>query len=358
MRKKLIGIFVCMLLIATAIPSFGTKTEPKSIDITNSDNNQVLCKEKIFKNAASQTTTGLYHTYAEMTVLLQSLAENHSDIMSLVSLGTTFEGRDLWMVKLSDNVNQEEDEPGVLFMGAHHGNEKPSYEVLIYFIEFMIENYENNTNDVREVINKTQIFILPMVNPDGVEAGTRKNTEPNYGPFGFKSEVTSIGVDLNRNYGYKWFLLFFFPRWYLGSTDYHDTSDVYRGERPFSEKETQAIRGFMDTHEIALCITYHTCGELVMYGWSYTTRPIKDQALAISIGENITRINNYKLEPETDLYPTLGDACDWLYGEHNVLAFTIELAKTFAPSNPTVLEKICSTHANVNLYVCQRSESL
>ena len=221
MRKKIIGIFVCMLLLTTCvIPVMGAHFLKKN-------NNDISSYLKEIKNpAVSETPTGLYHTYDEMTVLLQNLAENHSDIMSLTSIGKTYEGRELWMVKLSDNVNQEEDEPGVLLMGAHHGNEKPSYEVLIYFIEFMIENYENNTNDVREVINNTQIFILPMVNPDGVEAGTRKNTEPNYGPFGFKSEVTSIGVDVNRNYGYKWFLLFFFPQWYLGSTDYHDTSEV------------------------------------------------------------------------------------------------------------------------------------
>jgi carboxypeptidase T len=303
-------------------------------------------------------TNGLYHTYDEMTVLLQSLVENHSDILSFTSLGTTYEGRDLWMVKLSDNVDQEEDEPGVLLMGAHHGNEKPSYEVLIYFLLFMIENYENNTNGVREVINNTQIFIVPMVNPDGVEAGTRKNREPNHGPFGFQKNETSVGVDLNRNYGHRWFLLFFFPRLYLGATDYHDISEVYRGERPFSEAETQAIRGFIETHKITICITYHTYGELVLYPWGFTTLPVKDQPVFVSIGENITRINNYTFSQSIGLYPTLGDACDWLYARHDVLAFTIELGKNQAPSDPEVLAQICSTHADVNLYVCQRAESL
>ncbi|MEE8565364.1 MAG: M14 family zinc carboxypeptidase [Candidatus Thermoplasmatota archaeon] len=42
--------------------------------------------------------------------------------MKLESIGYTFEGRDIWMIKLSDNVNQNENEPGVLFMWAHHGN--------------------------------------------------------------------------------------------------------------------------------------------------------------------------------------------------------------------------------------------
>jgi len=82
-----------------------------------------------------------YYNYSSMTQLFHELLLNNSDIMSLSSLGKTHEGRDIWMVKLSDNVDIDEDEPGVLLMGAHHGNEKPSFEVLIFFIQHMLENY-------------------------------------------------------------------------------------------------------------------------------------------------------------------------------------------------------------------------
>jgi hypothetical protein len=153
-------------------------------------------------------------------------------------------------------------------------------------------------------------------------------------------------------------LLFFFPRIYQRATSYHDSSEVYRGEHPFSENETTAIKGFIDTHTITICLTYHTSGELVLYPWGYTTLPVKDQPVFVSIGENITHINNYTLSPSIELYPTLGDACDWLYARHDVLAFTIELGKTQAPNDPEILEEICTTHANVNLYVCQRAETL
>lgn len=183
-------------------------------------------------------TTGLYHTYDEMTSLLFGLAANHSDIMSVSSIGKTYEGRGLWMVKLSDNVNQQEGEPEILFMGAHHGNEKSSYEVCLYFIQYMVEHYDNSsTPEVRESINATQIYVLPMVNPDGVEAGERKNHEPNHGFFGFRSQVTSYGVDLNRNYANHWFLLFLLPQRFIESTSWIDSSEVYRGPRPFSMKK-------------------------------------------------------------------------------------------------------------------------
>jgi len=68
-----------------------------------------------------------------MTDELFSLQYNHSEIMAVESIGQTYEGRDIWLVKLSDNVHETEEEPGALFMGAHHGNEKPSFEILIFF---------------------------------------------------------------------------------------------------------------------------------------------------------------------------------------------------------------------------------
>lgn len=313
-----------------------------------------------FQNQRSTATSeGPYHTYDEMTVMLNNLAVNHSDIMSVTSIGKTYEGRDLWMVKLSDNVSVDEEEPGVLFLGAHHGNEKPSYEVCLYFIQYMVEHYEeDNFSEVSEAIDSTQIYILPMVNPDGVEAGTRKNCVPNHGPFGFKKEVTSIGVDLNRNYGYRWMRFFLLIPFYLSSTSYVDTSAVYRGKYPFSENETQAIQGFIETHSIDISISYHTYGRLVLYPWGYSSRPPKEKPLFVSLCENISTINNYVVDQAINLYPTIGDTCDWMYGVHGIYALTIELGDSYAPLEPEVVENLCSIHTEVNLYICHRAQFL
>jgi succinylglutamate desuccinylase len=260
-------------------------------------------------------------------------------------------------VKLSDNVSQQENEPEVLFTGAHHGNERPGYEILIYFIQYMANNY-HNLSTVREAIDTTQIYIIPMVNPDGVEAGTRKNQEPNHGWFGYRRVVTSVGVDLNRNYEGKWFLLFLRPRFYRSSTSFFDESEVYRGPRPFSENETQAVRQFVDTHNITISIDYHTYGELILYPWGYTVIPPRDWRVFNSIGENISQLDNYTLEQSIVLYPTLGDICDWMYATHHILAYTIELGKSYAPNDPAVLHQMSVEHTKINLYVCQRARTL
>jgi len=358
MRKRTIALSI-ILIVLLVVPSTNAAsllTSPEKSIVLKEVREQHLTE--IQNHLPIITTSGLYHTYDEMTVLLHSLAANYSDIMSLTSIGKTYEGRDLWMVKLSDNVSEDEDEPEVFFMGAHHGNEKPSYEVLIFFIQFIVDNYENGTGGVREAINNTELFIIPMVNPDGVEAGTRKNCAPNHGPFGLQKEVTSIGVDLNRNYGYRWFLFFLCPWRYYRTTSLTDRSNAYRGEYPFCENETQAIKSFIETHHIAISLSYHSSGELVLYPWGYTKNPPKDKPVFVSIGENISKLDNYTLTQSINLYPTVGDDCDWGYGHHGIFAYTIELGTVEATSDPQDLLEMCTAHVNVNLYVCQRAQLL
>lgn len=359
MKKSvmMLGLISIVILVMPAIPITCPYRSLSNDQVIKAVRSQHMNDFRSKRSAV--ISEGPYHTYEEMMVLLDNLAGNHSDIMSVASIGKTYEGRDLWMVKLSDNVSREEEEPGVLFMGAHHGNEKPSYEVCLYFIEYMVEHYEdNNLSDVRDAIDNTQIYILPMVNPDGVEAGTRKNRIPNYGSFGYKKDITSIGVDLNRNYGYRWMRFFLLLPFYLGSTSYLDESIVYRGKYPFSENETQAIQGFIDTHSITISISYHTYGKLVLYPWGYSFMAPKDKPLFVSLCENISTLNHYTSCQSIRLYPTIGDACDWMYGTYGIYALTIELGDSPAPLEPEVVEEMCLVHTKVNLYVCDRAQFL
>jgi carboxypeptidase T len=305
-----------------------------------------------------------YHTYQEMTDELHALQANYSGIMSLSSIGKTYEGRDLWMVKLSDNVNQEEKEPGALFMGAHHGNEKPGYEVCLFFIQYMVEHYGNSsTPEVREAMDRTQIYLIPMVNPDGVEADSRKNAAPNHGPFGYSKTITSYGVNLNRNYGDPWYLAYMFPVEYSLPFILPDSSFNYRGPYPFSENETKAVKAFAESHNISISISYHTYGQIILYPWMHTSKPTPDEPLFRSVGENMSAINHYTLYVKTKyLIPryggTLGSSENWLYRERGVIAYTMELCNERAPTSPTVMYNLCMTQISVHLYLCQRAQTM
>lgn len=312
------------------------------------------------KSIESTEGTYEYYNYQNMTNLLYELQENYSDIMSFESYGKTYQGRDIWIVKLSDNVSEEEDEPGVLLMGAHHGNEKPSYEILIFFIKYMVEYYKKEDR-VGKVINNTQIFLIPMVNPDGVEANTRKNCVPNYGIFGFRKKITSYGVDLNRNYEFDWNYYKIHPILCSLYKDFWDKSPTYRGPYPFSENETLAVKQFVEKHDISLSISYHTFLEKIFYPWFHNSQPTPDQELFFSIGENMTKINGYKLYKPTQIpilrdIGTPGTSEEWLYGKHHILAFTIELCNdSYAPTYPEIIIDTCWKHVGVNLYACERA---
>lgn len=315
-----------------------------------------------------------YHTYEEMTDLLKDLETQQPEIMKLESLGKTYEQRDIWLVKISNNVKKDEDKSGVLLIGAHHGNEKPSYEVLIYFIKYIVENYDKNNANisidknslekrVKKVVNNTQIYIIPMLNPDGVEADTRKNCAPNYGPFGHRDHITSYGVNLNRNYGYKWNYQYFFPlRFHIFNI--FDKSFNYRGPKPFSEEETRAVKNLVEKSNISISLSYHTYGEVMLYPWMHTSKPNTNEELFISIGENMSKINKYNLlvhgwRNKSYIIPrlggTLGTSENWLYAEHEIIAFTMELCNTRAPTDPEIVHDCLLKHIDVNLYVCERS---
>ena len=218
---------------------------------------------------------------------------------------------------------------------------------------------------VRDVVDNTQIFLIPMVNPDGVEYGWRKNRVPNHGPFGTKDEITSYGVDLNRNYGYKWYLYYILPIQYNLAFTLFDESWNYRGEYPFSENETRAVRDFVIGHpNIKISLSYHSYSEVIMYPWTHTSLKTPDEDLFISIGENISKIDKYELlingwRNKSYIIPrfggTLGTSENWLYGERGILSYTMELCKTRAPTDPDVVYDYCLKHVGVNLYVCEKS---
>ena len=337
MKKTIAFIFVIFLLLTLFSPIYEAQNQEKLVVFDES--NEISYK---------------YYNYQNLTNLLHDLQKNHSDLMSLESLGKTYHGRDIWLVKISDNVNEEEDEPGVLLMGAHHGNEPDSFEVLIYFIEYLVEN--SSEERVKRAINNTQIYIIPMVNPDGVEANTRKNCEPNYGPFGFREKITSIGVDLNRNYGHRWYNYFLRPWYYLMMSQLKDSEYNYRGEKPFSESETTAVKWFVDSHNISISLSYHGYLSSVMYPWWCSMLPTRDENLFISVASNISNINNYQIQGRNyylGYRGASGTSEDWLYGEHGILAFCIELA---FPQKAEDVVNNCITHLEVNLYICEIAE--
>jgi len=268
-----------------------------------------------------------YHTYAEMVAEITQAAADHPDIVQLSVIGQSIEGRDIYAVKISDNAASDEAEPEVLLFALTHAREHLTVEQALDLIAYFTDNY-GLRGDITNLVNEREIWILPNVNPDGDEydrigygwyRSWRKNRRNN--------GDGTWGVDLNRNYGYRW------GYDNIGSSPYTG-SETYRGPAPFSEPETQAIRDFALAHpDLVASISFHTYGELILwpYGYTYDDVPADmdpdDHAVFVEMGRAMAALNGYTAAQASDLYPTNGDSDDWLYGERGVFAFTFELLR-------------------------------
>ena len=265
---------------------------------------------------------GLYHTYEEITRELPDLQTAFPEIAKVFDLGNSVEGRKIWAIKLSDNVAQEESETEVLFIGGHHAREWIAVDVPFLLAKYLLEHYASDAT-IRDYIDNGQIWIIPLLNPDGHQYSVannrlwRKNRRNN--------GDGTFGVDLNRNYSYQW----------GGPGSSGDTfSEIYRGTASFSEPETQIIRDFASQHNFAAMISYHNFSQLILYPWGYTNSPAPDETvlhqLAQTMADSILNVHGkrYVAEQSSDLYLASGDATDWLYGETRVPSYTIELRPT------------------------------
>jgi len=242
----------------------------------------------------------------------------------LVSTLTTIEGRPVYYVKISDNPNEAENEPQVLYTGMHHAREPIGMQHLLYYMYYLLENYETN-NEVKTLVDNTEMFFIPIVNPDGYQRNI--TTNPNGGGMWRKNRrVTGggyVGVDLNRNYGWGW--------GYddEGSSPY-PSQDTYRGSAPFSEPETQIIKEFCESHDFKIALNYHSYSNLLLYAWGYIPELTPDESAFAEYSRRMTVDNNYTYGPgNTTIYPSNGGSDDWMYGEqttkNKILAYTPEV---------------------------------
>jgi carboxypeptidase T len=207
---------------------------------------------------------GGYYTYAEMVAKIGALAAAYPSIVDTFSIGRTIEGRDIWCIKISDNAAADENEAEVLFHGLQHAREAISGTSLIFFAQYLAENYARN-NSVRQLVNNRELFIIPCVNADGYVYN--QTTNPAGGGNWRKNRRQlgggQFGVDLNRNYNADWGNCSAPVAGIAascGSGVASTANNTYWGTAPFSEPETRAIRDFTAARNFRMSIDQHSEG--------------------------------------------------------------------------------------------------
>lgn len=109
-----------------------------------------------------------YHNYAEMVAEIQQVSAAHPDILYTFSIGQSYEGREMWATKISDNVGADETEPEVLFIGQHHAREHITVEMTLSILHLLADNYGSD-QQITELVNSREVYIIYSTNPDGSE---------------------------------------------------------------------------------------------------------------------------------------------------------------------------------------------
>lgn len=194
-----------------------------------------------------------YHNYDELTAFLQNIESQYPDICKLITVGQSVQGRELWFMKISDNVDIEEDEPEFKYIANMHGDEPVGRELLIYLITLITDNYGIDPRFTK-MVDSLELWIMPSMNPDGFEMHTRYNAN---------------GVDLNRN----------FP------DPITNPVNTPAGREP----ETQAIMYHAFGHSSVLSANFHTGALVVNYPYDcmYQLTPDNDLFIDISLAYSI-----------------------------------------------------------------------
>jgi carboxypeptidase T len=278
-----------------------------------------------------------FHDYPELVTKVNQVVADHPNIARRIAggVGQSYQGRELVLLKISDNVATDEAEPEVLFTAQQHAREHLTPEMAIYLMDLFTDNYGSDPQ-ITNLVNTREIWIIPTVNPDGSEydiatgsyRSWRKNRQPNPGS-------SFVGTDPNRNWNYQWGC--------CGGSSGSFSSETYRGASPESAPEVARVADFVRSRvvggmqQIKVGIDWHTYGELVLWPYGYTfndTAPgltPDDRNTFATLGQQMAATNGYTPQQASDLYIADGTIDDWLWGVHKIFGYTFEMFPTGSP---------------------------
>ncbi len=260
---------------------------------------------------------GFYHTYDQTYAVLDSFVLNYPALCHLDTIGSSVQGRAIWAMRVTDNPTIEENEPEIRLAGNIHGDEQIGTENTLYFLRYLLTNYGSNSA-VQNLVNNREIWILPILNPDGHVSDVRNNAN---------------GVDLNRDYGFMW-----------------DGAGSSPG--PSSQIENQNYMKHGWNNNITLEYNYHSAAAYVNYVWDYHQADPPDSQYILSISQiyadsaGLTAINGY------DWYQVTGGLQDYSFGTSGAIATTVE---TDEPAGSSEIDQICYNNRDALMDICNRA---
>jgi Zinc carboxypeptidase/Immune inhibitor A peptidase M6 len=314
---------------ATALRRDGVDLELKQVDGQSVAERATILGEDGFE---------VFRRYAGPGGLLQDFrrtARENRRLTKLVTIGQTLNGQDIVALKISRDARKMRDgrKPSVLYLGAQHAREWITPEMIRRLKDEILRRYKQGNPRVRRLLKHNELWFVPVANPDGYdftfEEGQRlwrKNLRDNDGD----GEITgNDGVDLNRNFDYRW--------GYDNEGSSPDfPSETYRGASGNSEPETRALDRFMRRVGFEFFVNYHSAAELLLYGigWQVATPSPDDVIYEAMAGDDADpAVPGYDPDISAELYTTNGDTDTYMQARYGTLGFTPEMSTCEAASD-------------------------
>ncbi len=271
-------------------------------------------------------TDASYKDPAMTEALLRAYAQRFPKVAQLVEIGKSRQGRSIWALKLHHGGQPEDAVPQVLINGAHHGVELAALEFAIDGCAYLAEHAETDP-EVSDWLQRLTVWCVPLVNPDGnhlyvhvSKHGGRKNGRDTDGNG--RPDPTD-GVDLNRNYPYRWHTLG------EGASHSDPRRAWYRGPRAGSEPETQTMLRLADDRRFLTSVSFHTQANAILVPYTIPQAPDPEPNEAWSIAEAMAQragpqVNGRHFTVKRRLYPVDGVDQDWHRAAHGTSAFLVE----------------------------------
>ncbi|GAB0100160.1 zinc carboxypeptidase [Sergentomyia squamirostris] len=263
-----------------------------------------------------------YYRVNEIYEWLDHMEAEFPNQVTIDTVGQSYEGRPIKVVKISYGPGR----PGIVIEAHIHAREWISSATVTYVINELLRS---NDPEVRNMAESIDWYIIPIMNPDGVEFTKdsnrmwRKTRRPNAGS-------TCVGTDANRNYAYNFL---------QGGASTNPCSETYAGPNAFSESETNSVNNYLTNiiNNINVYVSFHSYGQLLLSPWGHTTTATSNaadlMAIAIATRERIRGVYGtpYTVGPTAStLYVASGTSHDHYYGQysHINVAYTFEFRDT------------------------------
>ncbi|XP_012576257.1 PREDICTED: carboxypeptidase A5 isoform X2 [Condylura cristata] len=236
----------------------------KDIQVLLDQEREAMAKSRRLERSASSFSYSSYHTLEEIYSWIDNFVTEHSDIVSKIRIGHSFENRSILVLKFSTGGFQR---PAIWIDTGIHSREWITHATGVWTAKKIVSEYGKD-HTLTKILNSMDIFMEIVSNPDGfafthsMNRLWRKNKSTRSGVF-------CIGVDLNRNWksGFGG----------NGSTN-NPCSETYHGPSPQSEPEVAAIVKFITTHgNFKALISIHSYSQMIMYPYGHSLEPVSNQ---------------------------------------------------------------------------------